>query len=292
MNKPSCSKVIGAQGEAIMAGSPRRRRLSNKVDSAALGNALVAFAFLSAVLATSFPAAAASATLRLTLNERPVSVDIHVPAAPTQDAVVLVHGFTRTRATMAGHAAALAQAGLLAVAPDLPYGLSAQDNAQALAELVAILRQGSQGGGVPHAPVARVVLVGYSVGALTALLAATSPGVVGYVALDPIDYPGGEGLFAAYRLNVPAVLVHGPPSLCNVFRIAARWAAVLPALVADRSIADAGHCDFESPTDRGCTWFCGAADPLRQGKVSAALLEAVADLLARGATAQGGAAGN
>lgn len=260
-------------------------RLSRKL-------AVAALALLPALLGTSLPATAASATLRLTLNERTVSVDIHVPAATARDAVVLVHGFTRTRATMAGHAAALAQAGLLAVAPDLPYGLSAHDNAEALAELVAMLRQGSLDTEFPQAPVARVVLVGYSAGALTALLAATTPGVVGYVALDPIDYPGGEGLAAARRLKVPAVLVHGPPSLCNLFRVAAPWADAVTALVADRSLDDAGHCDFESPTDRGCTWFCGEADPLRQGQVSAALREAVARLLPPAATAAGEAAGH
>ena len=191
--------------------------------------------------------------------------------------MVLVHGFTRSRMTMSGHAAALAQAGLLALAPDLPFSLSATDNAAAIADLIALIRAGHVGSG--HAAVDRVVLVGYSAGAIAALLAASSPGVVGYVALDPIDYPGGEGAAAARKLPVPAVLIHGRPSLCNVFRVAAKWADALPAIVFDRAIEDAGHCDFELPTDHGCTWFCGAADPLRQQQVGGALVGAVFTLL-------------
>jgi pimeloyl-ACP methyl ester carboxylesterase len=255
--------------------------------ASALGFAIAAI--VSASLATAHAgnvaaatgSASASATSTLTtihptLAGRLVSVDIRAPAGPARAAVVLVHGFTRTRATMAGHAEALADAGVLAFALDLPYGISAVDNAEVLGELIALIREGATGAA---APLERIVLVGYSMGGLVALLAAASPGVVGYVGLDPIDYPGGEGLAVASKLDTPAVLVHGPPSPCNVFRIAESWTSALPALVADRLIENASHCDFESPTDAWCTRFCSATDPHRQGLVRAALLAAVLGFL-------------
>jgi len=215
-------------------------------------------------------------TLILTLSGRPVRVDLYSPAnGAGSDAIILAHGFMRTRASLAGHAAALAQAGYLTLASDLPYGVSARDNAEALADLVALLRAGALG-----APAERVVLAGFSAGALAALFAAVdTPDLAGYIALDPIDFPGHEGLAAARRLSVPAVLLHGPPGACNVFRVAAPWAAAMPALQGEQLIGNASHCDFEAPSDDLCTALCGATDAERQAAVRAALLQAVARLL-------------
>lgn len=214
--------------------------------------------------------------LTLTLSGRPVRVDLYAPAAGgDRDAIILVHGFMRTRASLAGHAAALAEAGYLALASDLPYAVSARDNGEALADLVALLRAGALG-----PPAERVVLAGFSAGALAALFAAVdTPDLAGYIALDPIDFPEHEGLSAARRLSVPAVLLHGPPGVCNVFRVAAPWAAAMPALQGEQLIGNASHCDFEAPSDGLCTHLCGATAPERQAAVRAALLQAVARLL-------------
>ncbi len=229
------------------------------------------FVLLALLLAA--PAHAAT-PLDVTLAGRPTTVDVYAPAQPARGAVVLVHGFMRTKATMAEHARALASEGVLAVAPDMPFVTSSLDNARALADLIGQLRRGELG-----PPIERVVLVGFSAGGLAAILAASTPGVVGYVGLDPFDRPGGVGLAAARTLPVPAKLVRAPPSFCNAYAIAAPWATALPRLAEDRVIDGASHCDFEGPTDRACTLFCGATDPQRQRIVRQALVDAVREWL-------------
>jgi pimeloyl-ACP methyl ester carboxylesterase len=189
--------------------------------------------------------------------------------------VILAHGFTRSRETMAGHAAAISRGGLWAVAPDLPYAVDSRDNAKALRDLIAALRGGAAG-----QPLGRFVLVGFSAGGLAAILAADTPGVVGYVGLDPFDRPGGVGREAARRLQVPVWLLRGPSSRCNAYAIAEPWVEVLPNLVVDRVLPEASHCDFEDPTDRLCEFVCGRADPARQAAVQAFLLEAVRGAMA------------
>ncbi len=52
---------------------------------------------------------------------RVTQVDIYRPGATPSGAVILAHGFLRSRANMAGHAQALAAEGALAVVPYLPY---------------------------------------------------------------------------------------------------------------------------------------------------------------------------
>jgi dienelactone hydrolase len=213
------------------------------------------------------PAQAEVATVDATLTGRAVRIDVYRPDAVPRGAFVLAHGFMRSRATMADHAVALAREGVLAIAPDLPYLTDSRDNARALVELIAQIRAGA------FAPaVDRVVLVGFSAGGLATLLAAVSPGVVGYIGLDPFDRPGGEGLAAAQTLRVPALLLRGPPTFCNAYGISAPWGPVLSALVEERLIEGASHCDFEAPTDRWCTFFCGATDAARQQVVRDTLL--------------------
>jgi pimeloyl-ACP methyl ester carboxylesterase len=201
-------------------------------------------------------------------------------------AAILCHGFTRSRATLGGHAEALAAGGILAITPDMPYTFDFERNAQGLAELVAILRAGGEFG----TPVAKVVLIGFSAGALSSLLAAGSPGVVGYVGLDPFDRiasdgKGALGLDFAPSLKTEAVLLRAPPSRCNAHSVAAPWGLALPALLSDRVIEGASHCDFESPSDWICRIACGATDPSRQAVVRATLTEATDRWLAPAAEA-------
>ena len=174
------------------------------------------------------------------------------------------------RKTMAGHAATLARDGYWVVVPDLPYVFDSRDNAVALRDLIRQLQQGAAG-----APLDRFVLVGFSAGGLSALLAADAPGVVGYVGLDPFDRPGGVGLEAARKLTIPAFLLRGPAAACNAYSIAEPWVKALPNLLEDRQFAAASHCDFESPTDRLCTFACGDTNALNQAAVSAFLRSSV-----------------
>jgi dienelactone hydrolase len=221
------------------------------------------------------PDAAATAGIRqstvdVVLDGRRTRADVYLPSRATGAAVILAHGFTRSRATMAGHAEALARGGFLAVAPDLPYLVDSRDNARALADLTALLWRGAFA-----APAHRIVMVGFSAGGLAALLASGSQGVVGYVGLDPFDRPSGVGRSFARSLRVPAVLVRGPPSACNAFASAAPWAQALPLIEADHVIENASHCDFEAPTDAVCRFVCGPTDPARGRRIREELLEAV-----------------
>ena len=209
------------------------------------------------------------------VGDHRVTVDVHPAVGPLRGAAILSHGFTRSRRTLAGHAQALAASGVLTLTPDLPCTFDFRCNARALAALVGLLRAGSTFG----APVERVMLVGFSAGGLSSLLAADTPGVVGYVGLDPFDrtMPGEAerlGLAAARQLRTETVLLRAPPSRCNAEAVAAPWAAALTALWRDELIAGASHCDFESPTDWMCRLACGDTDPTRQQRVRQGLLEA------------------
>lgn len=219
--------------------------------------------------------ALAQATIEVSLAGRAVAVDVYRPEGEVRGAAILSHGFTRSRTTLGGHAAALAAGGILAITPDMPYTFDFKRNAEGLSELVAMLRAGGEFG----APVSRVVLVGFSAGALSSLLAAGTPGVVGYVGLDPFDRvasdrSGALGRDFAPTLKTEAVLLRAPPSRCNAHSVAAPWGQALPALLSDRVIEGASHCDFESPSDWICQLACGATDPMRQAGVRATLIEA------------------
>lgn len=256
--------------------SPRRwQRVSRYAVRATL---VLAIGLAQATGVATGPVSPTPATLELVLGGRTARVDVRAPEAGrgSRDAVILAHGFTRSRDTMAGHAAAVARAGYWAVAPDLPYLVDSRDNARAIRDLVAALRNGAAG-----PPIERIVLVGFSAGGLAALLAADAPGVVGFVGLDPFDRPSGVGRDAARRLETPAWLLRGPSARCNAYSIAEPWVAALPNLVRDQSLAEASHCDFEDPTDRLCEFVCGNADPARQAAVQAFLLEAVRGALAK-----------
>jgi dienelactone hydrolase len=206
-----------------------------------------------------------------------ITLDVYPATGPMRGAAILSHGFTRSRGTLTGHAQALADAGVLAVTPDLPCTFDFRCNAKALAALVGSLLAGGSFG----APVQRVMLVGFSAGGLSSLLAADTPGVVGLVALDPFDRAmSGEtehlGLAAASRLRTEALLLRAPPSRCNAQAVAAPWGIALSALWRDDLIAGASHCDFEPPTDWMCRLACGDTDPARQQQVRQGLLDAAA----------------
>lgn len=237
--------------------------------------ARAAAALLVLALGAAGGAAAAQSTMTLAVADREIRLDVHRPGGTVRGAAILSHGFTRSRTTLGGHAEALAREGVLALTPDLPYTFDFARNAQALAELVSRLRAGGPFG----APLERVVLIGFSAGALSSLLAAATPGVVGYVGLDPFDRVSSDGsalgLDFARALRTEALLLRAPPSRCNAQAVSRPWGAALPRLREDRLIDGASHCDFESPTDWMCRLACGQTDPGRQAAVREALLEAV-----------------
>jgi dienelactone hydrolase len=159
----------------------------------------------------------------------------------------------------------------------MPCTFDFHRNARAIAEMVNTLRNTEAFWGRAH----HVMLVRFSAGGLSSLLAADTPGVVGLVALDPFDRvtpgdPNSLGLLAAKGLQTETLILRAPASSCNAQSVAAPWAAALPALWRDELIEGASHCDFEAPTNWICRWACGEADDSRQRQVRQGLLDAAA----------------
>lgn len=89
------------------------------------------------------PAGVSKRTEQLALTGRSVEVDFYLP--PTADPaplVVIAHGFSRNRKTMAGWGSMLAREGFLVVVPDLPSWSDHACNGRAVAELLAKVRAG------------------------------------------------------------------------------------------------------------------------------------------------------
>ena len=218
-------------------------------------------------------ASAASRRITLETTEGRLAGDLYVPAQGVglRGGAILVHGFLRPRKTMRDHAAALAARGVVALVPALPYQADPNGNARALGELSAQLRQGR------FAPaVSRFVLIGFSAGALAAVLAAPGlPGLAGVVALDPFDRRSQPGRDSARKIAVPTTVVRAPPAACNGYGSAATWAGVLPQVDRDVLIPKATHCDFEAPTTLACRVACRGSDETRRAIVAEVLLAAV-----------------
>jgi len=211
----------------------------------------------------------------LNINGHSVEVDVYKPSGPQKGAAILTHGFTRSRTTMGEHAQALAARGVLAITPDMPCTFDFRCNASVITEMVSLLRNTTIFGSSAQ----RVMLVGFSAGGLSSLLAADTPGVVGFIGLDPFDrvLPNESqraGITASRKLTTEALLLRAPASRCNANAVAAPWGAELKALWRDELIAGASHCDFEAPSDWKCRLACGDTDPARQLQVRQGLLDA------------------
>ena len=236
---------------------------------------------LLAVLSTSHAAEPTAKIIPQTqivkVNGTSIEVDVYKPIGPLKGAAILTHGFTRSRTTMGEHAQALAARGVLAITPDMPCTFDFRCNASAIAGLVNLLRNTETFGGSSQ----RIMLVGFSAGGLSSLLAAETPGVVGFVGLDSFDrvLPNETeraGITTSRRLTTEALLLRAPASSCNAKAVAAPWGSEMKPLWRDELIAGASHCDFEAPTDWKCRLACGDTDPARQLQVRQGLLDAAA----------------
>lgn len=211
------------------------------------------------------------------INGTSIEVDVYKPIGPQKGAAILTHGFTRSRTTMGEHAQALAARGVLAITPDMPCTFDFRCNASAIAGLVNLLRNTDTFGSSAQ----RNMLVGFSAGGLSSLLAADTPGVVGYVGLDPFDrvLPNETeraGITASRLLTTEALILRAPASRCNANAVAAPWGSELKALWRDELIVGASHCDFEAPSDWKCRLACGDTDPALQLQVRQGILDAAA----------------
>ena len=233
---------------------------------------------LSWVAASAFAAEVDVQTHRLDLAGESQRVDVYHPqgVAPAGFAIV-AHGFTRTRARHRDLGHALAGAGLVAVIPDLPNVMNLWGNGDALARFVERLEAGE----VPTLSVdrSRVVLIGTSAGGLATVLAAAQlPGIAGWIGLDPVDRTG-TGIAAATQVNVPAVVMLGEPSLCNLVESGRAIAEALPRRVRTLEVAGASHCDFEDPTNNLCRAVCGTSSQDTRERIRAEIVTTALELL-------------
>jgi pimeloyl-ACP methyl ester carboxylesterase len=192
---------------------------------------------------------------------------------------IVAHGFARSRERHRDLGRALAAAGVAAVIPDLPNVMNLWANGDALVDLVARVEAGTLG--LPPVERARIVLIGTSAGGLASVLAAANtPGLAGWIGLDPVDRTG-TGADAAARLSSPAYVLLGGSSPCNLFGSGRGIAGAVPAALAHTTkFKEASHCDFESPTNNLCTTLCGKASAPMQERVRAETVRAALALLA------------
>jgi hypothetical protein len=200
------------------------------------------------------PFTVATDTAELTGTQ--VKVDVYRPYDGEGEGVaVLAHGFSRDRTRDRDLGRDLAQAGVIAIAPDLPNVVDYWSSGDAMLDIVGQLERGAFG--LPPTPRARIVLIGTSAGAVGTVIAASKlPGLGGWIGLDPVDR-WGVATRAAAKLTTPAVVLLGDASVCNLFGSGRSIAQAAPTRVRSERIRGASHCDFEGPTDNFCRTVCG-----------------------------------
>jgi len=205
------------------------------------------------------------------------SVDVFRPTAAPAGVAIVAHGFTRSRVRHRDLGRALAEAGVIAVVPDLPNVMNLWGNGDALARFVEDLESGA----VPALAVKResVVLIGTSAGGLASLLAAARlPGLAGWIGLDPVDRTG-SGARAASRVQSPAIVMLAEPSLCNLMTSGRAIADALPRRWRTVDVTDASHCDFEDPTNNLCQVMCGRSSDAAREEIRSEIVATTRELL-------------
>lgn len=243
----------------------------NRSWSAGLGVAVVLVAGALAVAlhwalrvpTVALPAQVDRQTHGLLLAGKNVSVDFYIPKeAVSAPVVVVAHGFSRNRKTMAGWGVRLAEAGFLAAVPDLPAWADHARNGRALAELLAQVQSGRW---TQHPkPENRAALVGFSAGGTATLLAAAGNTNVGcWVGLDPVGMVR-QTTEAAKTLHFPCFVLRAEPGPWNLNGNARHILSALPGPAFSLVVNQATHVDAENPTSRAGSWVCGGSDPKRR----------------------------
>jgi dienelactone hydrolase len=190
---------------------------------------------------------------RLDLAGRSVSLTLYRPAKDENAPLVVVaHGFTRSKRYMAGWGGHLAGQGFFVVVPTQPAFADHELNGRVLAALVEKYRQKR-----------RVALMGFSMGGLTTLLAATHTSVDAWVGLDPVDM-NGKGKVAAAKLKIPIAFLLAEPEAWNMQGNANSIAEAVPGKKLVFRVQEGTHLDAEWPTDFLGQLACGFVDEKRQ----------------------------
>jgi len=230
--------------------------------AAAVALALAAlFALGTRTTAPPLPDGVSKRTVTVRLTGRAVRVDLYAgPDAHGAPVAIIAHGFSRGRRHMVGWGGLLASNGFVVAIPDQPSLSDAGRNSRALAELLQMLR--SDRSMLPPAPGPRCVMIGFSLGGLTSLLAAAQCQADAWVGLDPVDFDDA-GRRAAKKFRAPVAVIVAEPCPwnrhANIMGILRSFAGPVFSL----RVKGAGHCDVESPTDLLGKIACGPIDPAR-----------------------------
>jgi len=229
-------------------------------------------------------AASYARTATLDVDGSRVTIDIYEPVARPIGVAIVAHGWTRSRARHRDAGRALAEAGVVAIIPDLPNYLDLWGNGTTIVALVGQLETGALG--LPPVERSSLVLIGTSAGGLATIWAASKlPGIAGWVGLDPVDRTG-TGMYAASKLAAPAIVLLGDASACNLLSSGRTLANSVQHLVRSVKIDGASHCDFEAPTNGFCSVMCGFGSREKQLEAQNATVLAALELLAMAHAAQ------
>ena len=202
-------------------------------------------------------------TAKLNLTGQPVNVDFYLPSGTNPAPVALVaHGWSRSRKNMAGWGVLLASNGFITAVPDAASQADFRRHSRALGELLAGLQSGKF---LPQSkPDGRSVLVGFSLGGLSTLLAAASNTTVCcWVGLDPVDLRGA-GTEVAKAMPTAAVVLRAEPGPWNQQGNARQILEALPGPLFALRVRHAVHCDAEHPSNWLGELACGRTVPARR----------------------------
>ena len=202
-------------------------------------------------------------TLRVDVREGTFDCDVYLPRQKRPvPLVVVAHGFSRSKASMADWGRRLAQEGFVAAVPTLPAWSDHARNGRAICELVDWLQARPDMRDLVDTR--RIGLVGFSAGGLATLLAAADdPRVAVWVGLDPVDRDG-QGMAAASRLKCPSLVLRAEPHACNAHGNAAGIVRSLGGENTCLLVIGATHTDAEWPTDGMAEWVCGKSSAERR----------------------------
>lgn len=241
--------------------------------------AIVAVLFFGTTCTTvqEVPAGIAKKTCRVDCGGDSLAVDFYYPKKQTGPlpAVVVVHGFSRSKRYMAGWGTDLAGRGMIVAVPTLPSYAGHSRNAEAVARLAELGRAGKWP--VDARTNGRIGLVGFSMGGLVTLLAAAklSPPVDAWAGLDPVEI-GGRGAAKAPLVRVPGLALLAEPSAANWHGNGTTMLKEYAGPLRILRVKGATHCDAESPTDILGQLVCGRVSSGRHARileVTAAFLE-------------------
>ncbi len=185
------------------------------------------------------------------------------PLQPLSPATVMLgHGFLRNQDRLVALSRALANAGIRAVTLNFcnmrPWNGYHEVNARDMRQLAEALDRSED-----------IIFGGFSAGALAAVLAADA-GTRALFVLDFVDQ-ADRGKQALATLDIPIIGLHGPSSACNAQNQGKQ--AISQYLLDHGSdtdnyqlVADASHCEFESPSNWLCEITCADDDSVQQNQ--------------------------